>query len=77
VFIIASALVDLASCEEHLAEVALPAQSVAEYEWGELLRETKTGLDFVGGDEIARDEANFIDRAATRAYVVDERTSAG
>ena len=29
-----------------------------------------------GGDEIARDEENFIDRAATRAYVVDERTSA-
>ena len=31
----------------------------------------------LGGDEIARDEANFIDRGATRAYVVDERTSAG
>jgi uncharacterized protein (TIGR02118 family) len=28
-------------------------------------------------DEIARDEENFIDRAATRAYVVDERSSAG
>src|ERR1700733_4326606 len=24
----------------------------------------------LGGDEIARDEENFIDRAATRAYVV-------
>jgi hypothetical protein len=31
----------------------------------------------LGDDEIARDEDNFIDRAATRAYVVDERTSAG
>ena len=31
----------------------------------------------LGDDEIARDEENFIDRAATRAYVVDERTSAG
>src|SRR5271156_2488109 len=31
----------------------------------------------LGGDEIARDEQNFIDRGATRAYVVDERTSAG
>src|ERR1700757_2905065 len=31
----------------------------------------------LGGDEIARDEENFIDRAKTRAYVVDERTSAG
>jgi hypothetical protein len=28
-------------------------------------------------DEISQDEENFIDRAATRAYVVDERTSAG
>jgi hypothetical protein len=42
-FTIASALVDLASCEEHSAEVALPAQSVAEDEWGELLRETQNG----------------------------------
>jgi uncharacterized protein (TIGR02118 family) len=31
----------------------------------------------LGGDEIARDEENFIDRLATRAYVVDERTTAG
>jgi uncharacterized protein (TIGR02118 family) len=31
----------------------------------------------LGGDEIARDEENFIDRHATRAYVVDERTTAG
>ena len=31
----------------------------------------------LGGDDIARDEENFIDRAATRAYVVDEHTSAG
>ena len=31
----------------------------------------------LGDDEIARDEENFIDRAATRAYAVDERTSAG
>ena len=31
----------------------------------------------LGGDEIARDEENFIDRAATRAYVVDEHTSSG
>jgi uncharacterized protein (TIGR02118 family) len=31
----------------------------------------------LGVDEIARDEENFIDRAATRAYVVDERSSAG
>jgi uncharacterized protein (TIGR02118 family) len=31
----------------------------------------------LGDDEIARDEGNFVDRAATRAYVVDERTSAG
>jgi uncharacterized protein (TIGR02118 family) len=31
----------------------------------------------LGGDDIARDEENFIDRAATRAYVVDERTTAG
>jgi uncharacterized protein (TIGR02118 family) len=31
----------------------------------------------LGGDEIARDEENFIDRAKTRAYVVEERTSAG
>jgi hypothetical protein len=31
----------------------------------------------LGGDEIARDEENFIDRAATLAYVVDERTTAG
>jgi uncharacterized protein (TIGR02118 family) len=31
----------------------------------------------LGIDEIARDEERFIDRAATRAYVVDERTSAG
>jgi uncharacterized protein (TIGR02118 family) len=30
----------------------------------------------LGDDEIARHEDNFIDRAATRAYVVDERTSA-
>ncbi|OBF48594.1 hypothetical protein A5787_09625 [Mycobacterium sp. 852002-50816_SCH5313054-b] len=34
-------------------------------------------LSSLGGDEIARDEENFIDRAATRAYVVDERTTAG
>ena len=34
-------------------------------------------LTSLGGEEIARDEENFIDRAATRAYVVDERTSAG
>jgi hypothetical protein len=31
----------------------------------------------LGVDEIARDEEKFIDRAATRAYVVDEWTSAG
>ncbi|MDT5016633.1 MAG: hypothetical protein QOD39_2793 [Mycobacterium sp.] len=31
----------------------------------------------LGVDEIANDEENFIDRTATRAYVVDERTSAG
>ncbi|HEX9498673.1 MAG TPA: EthD domain-containing protein [Mycobacterium sp.] len=31
----------------------------------------------LGVDEIARDEENFIDRTTTRAYVVDERTSAG
>jgi uncharacterized protein (TIGR02118 family) len=31
----------------------------------------------LGGDEIARDEERFIDRVATRAYVVDEHTSAG
>ena len=31
----------------------------------------------LGGDDIARDEENFIDRAKTRAYVVEERTSAG
>jgi uncharacterized protein (TIGR02118 family) len=31
----------------------------------------------LGSDEIARDEENFIDRAKTRAYVVEERTSAG
>jgi uncharacterized protein (TIGR02118 family) len=31
----------------------------------------------LGGDEIAQDEANFIDRAATRAYVVDERSTTG
>ena len=31
----------------------------------------------LGGDEIARDEEIFIDRAKTRAYVVEERTSAG
>ena len=31
----------------------------------------------LGADEIARDEENFIDRTTTRAYVVDERTSAG
>jgi uncharacterized protein (TIGR02118 family) len=31
----------------------------------------------LGVDEIARDEENFIDRPATRAYVVDERSSAG
>ncbi len=31
----------------------------------------------LGDDEIARDEENFIDRPATRAYVVDERTTAG
>jgi len=30
----------------------------------------------LGVEEIARDEENFIDRAATRAYVVDERTTA-
>jgi hypothetical protein len=34
-------------------------------------------LTSLGGEEIARDEENFIDQAATRAYVVDERTSAG
>ena len=34
-------------------------------------------MSSLGGDEIALDEANFIDRAATRSYVVDERTSAG
>jgi hypothetical protein len=42
-FTIASALVDLASREEQSAELPLPAQSVAEGEWGELLRETQTG----------------------------------
>lgn len=31
----------------------------------------------LGANEIARDEENFIDRTTTRAYVVDERTSAG
>src|ERR1700736_1045447 len=31
----------------------------------------------LGADEISRDEENFIDRAATRAYVVDERSTAG
>ena len=31
----------------------------------------------LGVDEISRDEENFIDRAATRAYVVDERSTAG
>jgi hypothetical protein len=31
----------------------------------------------LGVDEIARDEENFIDRATTRAYVVDERTTVG
>jgi hypothetical protein len=31
----------------------------------------------LGGDEIAGDEATFIDRAATRAYVVDEHTTSG
>jgi hypothetical protein len=31
----------------------------------------------LGVDEIVRDEENFIDRATTRAYVVDERTTAG
>ncbi|MDT5077516.1 MAG: hypothetical protein QOJ80_2153 [Mycobacterium sp.] len=31
----------------------------------------------LGVDEIARDEEKFIDRAETRAYVVDECTSAG
>src|ERR1700742_3488108 len=31
----------------------------------------------LGGDEIAGDEENFIDRAATRAYVVDEHTTSG
>jgi uncharacterized protein (TIGR02118 family) len=31
----------------------------------------------LGGDDIARDEENFIDRAATRAYVVNERTTSG
>jgi EthD domain len=30
----------------------------------------------LGGDDIARDEQNFIDRGATRAYIVDEHTSA-
>jgi uncharacterized protein (TIGR02118 family) len=34
-------------------------------------------MSSLGGDEIARDEDKFIDRAATRAYVVDERTTAG
>jgi uncharacterized protein (TIGR02118 family) len=32
-------------------------------------------MSSLGGDEIARDEENFIDRTATRAYVVDERSS--
>lgn len=41
-FTVASALVDLASHEEQSAGLALPAQSVAEGEWGELLRETQT-----------------------------------
>ena len=31
----------------------------------------------LGVDVIARDEENFIDRATTRAYVEDERTTAG
>jgi len=31
----------------------------------------------LGIDEIARDEEKFIDRAETRAYVVDECTSTG
>ena len=31
----------------------------------------------LGVDEIARDEENFIDRVTTRAYVVEERSSAG
>jgi uncharacterized protein (TIGR02118 family) len=31
----------------------------------------------LGGNEIAEDEENFIDRAATRAYVVDEHTTSG
>src|ERR1700722_19066822 len=39
--------------------------------------EMSAWMNSLGVDEIARDEENFIDRAATRAYVVDERTSAG
>ena len=39
--------------------------------------ELRTWMTSLGGDEIARDEENFIDRLATRAYVVDERTTAG
>jgi hypothetical protein len=31
----------------------------------------------LGGDEIARDEQNFIDRAKTRAYVVEEHARLG
>jgi uncharacterized protein (TIGR02118 family) len=38
--------------------------------------EMSAWMNSLGVDEIARDEGNFIDRAATRAYVVDERTSA-
>jgi hypothetical protein len=39
--------------------------------------ELSAWMPSLGGDEIARDEENFIDRAATRAYVVDEHTSSG
>lgn len=43
-FTIASALVDLASREKQSADVVPAARSVAENEWGVLLRETQTGF---------------------------------
>lgn len=39
--------------------------------------ELSAPMTSLGVDEIARDEGNFIDRAATRAYVVDERSTLG
>jgi len=46
----------------------------------ELVWDDRSGFEYwitsLGIEEIAIDETNFLDRAKTKAYVIDERTSA-